>query len=433
MKPSRDVWNRLSPDPILSMRQGAAAALVICAVAFNPLLAVVNAHLMPIAVGHVMLAEVAIVAAAAALLASAGRRIMLPWMALLFLVLAIAVLLGLGNAEFDPKHARDVLIIPIFIMLGMLCTSYGLIKLVLALQAGVLVFLIFEAVYPERFGDLFNVISYYMNTRFAGMDLPAWFQDRTLWFAADRPGDERFLLDSLGIHRLSSVFLEPVSLGNYCIVMTIIILAFWQRLTAVQKFFLSASTAAILIGSDGRLAIVTCLALVAGSSLFPRLPRYTNALYLPVALMGAAVAVRLLGLEPVGDTFSGRIAHGIDALLGLDAHALLGMRQSVAAHMVDSGIAYFVVTQSVVGVGLIWLYCSLGLYQDTKTERVFVHGVSLYIALNLLVSFSLFSIKTASLLWFAYGVIAAERTGVLKRSIAPAKPPTGVKPAAAHA
>jgi hypothetical protein len=49
---------------------------------------------------------------------------------------------------------------------------------------------------------------------------------------------------------------------------------------------------------------------------------------------------------------------------------------------------------------------------------VLVHGICLYLSLNLTVSYSMFSIKTAAPLWFIYGWVAAQAP----RRPSPARP-----------
>src|SRR5262249_54170721 len=141
----------------------------------------------------------------------------------------------------------------------------------------------FELLFPDAYSRTFDILSYYVNTRnFSMRDF--WNQDSSLFVSATRP-DERFLLGFLNIHRASSIFLEPVSLGNYAIVVTAFTLAFWREMSAAKKIFFALTTLIIVVGSDGRLAATTCTALVLSSFIFPFLPRYSNVFYLPGALV----------------------------------------------------------------------------------------------------------------------------------------------------
>ena len=199
-----------------------------------------------------------------------------------------------------------------------------------------------------------------------------------------------------------------MSLGNYSIVATVFTLAFWRDMSRAIRIFFIVTTLIILVGSDGRLAAITCIVLLLGCFIFPLLPRYSNVLYLPVLLLLSGIIVTWFGLQNSGDDFSGRLAGSIDFLTSLDITTLLGSHPERSAFGLDSGISYFIITQSVFGPAAIWLFvCLVPRYHDRRST-IFVHSICIYIAFNLLVSYSLFSIKTAALMWFVYGYLLPE-------------------------
>ena len=173
------------------------------------------------------------------------------------------------------------------------------------------------------------------------------------------------------------------------------------------KIFFVATTLISLVGSDGRLAAVTCILLLLGCFVFPVLPRYSNVLYLPAMLSLSGLIVSRFDLQNYGDNFSGRVAFSIHLLTrNLDITTLLGLHpEKLQLGAADSGISDFVISQSVLGLAAIWLcVCLVPRYHDRRST-IFVHGICMYIAFNLLVSYSLFSIKSASLMWFMYGYL----------------------------
>src|SRR5262249_12592096 len=114
------------------------------------------------------------------------------------------------------------------------------------------------------------------------------------------------------------------------------------------------------------------------------------------------------GLHTAGDDFSGRLASSINFLTSLNGPTLLGSHPEESAFAADSGISYFIITQSVFAPAVIWLFvCLIPRYHDRRST-IFVHSICIYIAVNLLVSYSLFSIKTAALMWFIYGYLLPE-------------------------
>lgn len=414
----------LSPELLAGFLLGAALL-------FNFALAFVNANGVTLTRGHVIVAEVLIVGAALALCLRFWSAAMIPWAALIWFMLTSFVLLSLLRGFTDPKHIRDVLIMPIFIMLGIVYARGDLVRLVCKLQFVVLVFMIFEAVDPVKFGQVFNVTSYYVNTR----DFKAeafWNPDANLFLSSLRPG-ERFLFASSGIHRLSSIFLEPVSLGNWCIIVTLFIAAFWQSMSWRALGFLVISNFLVLVGCDGRLATVTCVLILVGAPFFRRVPAIWAAAHLPIVVGIAFLLVDGFGMNTRGDTFAGRIVYSIDVMHSLGIGGLFGVDLSKILRSADSGIAYFILTQSLIGVAVIWMAICVVMPASSSRGSVVVHGICLYLALNLMVSFSLFSIKTASLLWFMYGYTQAIAVLQAKRTPSSRVAPWSSAPGAAWA
>ena len=171
----------------------------------------------------------------------------------------------------------------------------NIVRLFFFIQCVVFFVLLVEVLFVDVYSWAFDIIKYYVNTR-GYTDQDFWDQSSALFISASRP-DERFLFSFLNIHRASSIFLEPVSLGNYSIVATVFTLAFWRDMSRWVRIFFVATTLIILVGSDGRLAAVTCLVLVLGCFIFPLLPRYSNVLYLPAMLLLSGIIVAWFGLQ----------------------------------------------------------------------------------------------------------------------------------------
>ena len=380
-----------------------AAGILTLAIFFNAALAILNSHVASLSQSHVLIAEATITGLALLVIAFNFTSNMVIWAFLLALLLLLHSMLALVNQSLNLKFIRDVIDIPIFIALGMVYSRSNFVRLFFYIQCIVFLGLLLELLAVDKYSSVFNVLSYYVNTRdFVVQDF--WNTDSSLFISATRP-NERFLLGFLDIHRFSSTFLEPVSLGNYSIVTTIFIFSFWKEMAQWMRLFFVLSTLIILVGSDGRLATVTCVVIALGSLIFPRLPRYSNVLYLPALILILGTMIALLGMQDSGDDFTGRLAGSIDLLTSLNIEELLGFDAFQAVRAFDSGITYFIITQSIIGAGLIWLFVCLVPRYDSRTSTVMIHSICLYISFNLLVSYSLFSIKTAALMWFMYGYI----------------------------
>ena len=158
----------------------------------------------------------------------------------------IALFKSLLQGALDLKSFRDVLIIPTFIMLGMCIDEEEGIKAIILLNAIVMFFLLIEIFATDIFAAIFKVKEYYISTR-GFKDENFFNKDSDLFLERTRPG-ERFI-SFLDIHRASSVFLEPPSLGNYCLILTIFIIVYWERFKIYNKVTLVFSNVLILIAS----------------------------------------------------------------------------------------------------------------------------------------------------------------------------------------
>ena len=75
--------------------------------------------------------------------------------------------------------------------------------------------------------------------------------------------------------------------------------------------------------------------------------------------------------------------------------------------MADSGLAYMLNDQGLLGLFLYWLPPLLFLRQLPSSARVFILGISVYLAFGMMFSQAFLTIKTAALLWFSYGYLVS--------------------------
>jgi putative polymerase len=385
-------------------------ALLMAAVLFNAVLAIVNAQVVPLTRMTVIGAETLIVCAVLAVVLANYRESMLPWFGLIGILLLFAFVRSLALEKVEFKDLRDVLLIPLFVLLGLTFDRSRLARTVVIVHAIVLAGLLLEALHTPAYTALFAVQDYYINTR--GYHLADfWNKQSELFVSATRPDNRLFAF--VDIHRLSSIFLEPVSLGNYCIIVMIFVAACYHQLGVATRIFLIGGTIVALIGCDGRLAAAASALIIVAAFLAPQAPRHSAALYLPAALAATFVLTGLGGFLAGSDDLPGRIAHTVELLLRFDAAEFLGLSddQTSLSQAVDSGIAYLVMTQSAPVVAILWLFITFGSAERTREQMRFTHGTAIYLSLTMMVSFALLTIKTAALLWFIYGSlqsIAAE-------------------------
>lgn len=376
-----------------------AAGLLVATVLFNPALAWVNAHLFPMTAGIVSAAQGSIVLTALLVGTMQPVQHSFRWLALTWIMVLSALLTSAIKGYFEPKILGDILLIPAFILLGTRIEGALLRQTMLSLQLLIMLVGLWELASPGGFGSTFRVIDYYVQTR--GYDADAFWAGGDLFLSSERPGG-RMLLDGLGLHRGSSLFLEPVSLGNWAIVGTIFTAAMWRSLSNGARLFMLVSTAVLLVTCDGRLALSVILLFCLYLPISAYVPDQWSVAYLPLLL------VALVGGEALGilaehqDNLPGRLSVGLDALRSMDLDQLLGIRAD-RVRFDDAGWADFVQAQSVViAIGL-WLALACSSFGRDPGNRMAKHGIMLFLALCLPISNSLLSIKTAALMWVVYG------------------------------
>jgi putative polymerase len=379
----------------------APSALMIFATVFNAILAVVNAKFAKLSPNVVIGTEIIITLASYAFALRYFRPEMRIWWILLGVILVLFCLESTARGDIQVKYLRDVLIIPTFILLGMTSQREKLDTTVCILHAIVISFGIYEALDTDGYAKLFDVQSYYVNTRGYEED-NFWNKQSDLFVSAVRPGD-RAILPFLNLHRLSSIFLEPVSAGNYCTIITAYICARFFQLGVATRWFLIIGNAMVLIGCDGRLAGLSAVLIIAVTFVAPRTPRGTAFIYLPLTILFAFVLTQTLGLTAGPDDISGRIAHTVQLLTEYDVQDLFALSDRFIWRAADSGVAYLIMTQTIYGFFLIWIFVIFGANENRGDQVRFTHAIIVYLSLAMMVSFSILTIKTAALMWFIQG------------------------------
>jgi putative polymerase len=374
--------------------------LVLAAALFNAGLAIINAKIKPLSSNIVILSEVLIVASAHAYILRNFQTRMVNWyfLALAFAVFAVLRITATGNV--DAKYFRDIFVIVTFVLLGMTSNERRVIQMMTALQVAVMAGIVFEAACVECYGDLFAVKDFYVNTRgVSESDFTNLASD--LYVSATRP-EARFL-PFFDLHRLSSIFLEPVSLGNFMIMTVAFTAAYWRRMQSWLQLFLLFSITLMLFACDGRLAMVATTAILAMSLGKGILPRHVGLVFLPVIAVLAIFVTDSAGLRSGTDDLPGRIAYTAELLTSMQFLDFAGLSDRLLEQSVDAGAVYLMITQSFLGVALLWAFVTLAADEMTPEQKIYKNGLLLYLALTMMVSYSFASIKTAAPIWFIFG------------------------------
>lgn len=378
-----------------------AVAVIYISVFYNTLLAFVNGNIFSLNNAVVVLFDALCVALALALILFKKSLIGNQWMKILLICLVLHLVACLVSLDFNVKFVRDILIIPIFIILGSVYCHLDLKRIVIGISAVVLFMGVWEAVSVESFTSMFNIKSYYINTR-GFSEENFWNQDSNLFVSGTRPGD-RFV-PLFDIHRVSSAFLEPVSLGNFAVFLVIFIPAFWYENNGKGNYFLVFSAIATLALSDGRLAIVTSIIFLF-LLIFEKGIRPFRVYILWFVFVPAIAASIILDWDRGEDNFTGRIAKTAYKLTDLNLLDLTLGNITKAPSLFDSGLLYFVLSQSLLSVLLIFNALFSTKNKGGKEFNGYALGLILYLSFSMLISYSFLSIKTAALFYFTYGYL----------------------------
>ncbi len=384
--------------------------VLLAAVAYQALLCLMNTFGLHTSVAIVGLTEVLIMLACVPLL----MRRLLPGLIMIALLAgAYFCIAALASGWLNPKTFRDLIIPLCFFWFGcnigrpemIDCALPPIIVVVIALG-------LFELLMLDTYTRFFDIFSYYVSTGNLA-PITDFVRDSKLQLNGTRPeGIGRTLLPGLlGNHRVSSVFLEPVSLGNFAT-----IVAAWGfsrdgKDWRKSVFFIGAAIVMIVL-CDSRFALLL-LPLMLATRLLLRGP------LLNLAMLAPFVAVSLVMLagaisEHHGDDLMGRLTVSGLSLLEFDTDLLFAF--TVPPYFGDMGYAYLIAGFGLPLCLLLWFSLWLQPLPDERSRR-FRALASLYMALILAVSgTSLFAFKTSALLWCMLGCMlqnpAPRRVGI---------------------
>jgi putative polymerase len=378
-------------------------SMVIGATFFNMALCFVNTmHWATIGTSHVIVVQIAILAAVFLHVRnSIGSALLSGGL----LSLACVATLKLFNPDIDLKILYDLALIPAFMLLGTMTSVLQANRLVQTLLVVVVTVGLFELLFPERFEAVFDIWDYYGNKGTIGADAIN-YSDTKLFVSGERsPEAGRTLLPAIfGVHRVSSVFLEPVSMGNF----PIICLAWFLSVrsgTALSRGISIVASLFCIVLPDSRFAM-GCSVVMVGLRLLPWRRSAWFAGLSPVVALAALVALGeanpATGLPWIeSDDFAGRLLYS-GRLLSIFTWADWAALAPSPNYTADTGYAYLINNAGLPLILGLWL--AFILRRPATPEAGTLRGMlAIYVATSLCVGASMVSIKTAALCWFLYG------------------------------
>jgi putative polymerase len=382
----------------------AVVAIIVACVFENFILALISQNFYPVTEQLVAIIQLLLTIAALAIGAYRGLGLApgFYWAVYAFLFLYGIAVWRIGDADF--RFLYDASVIPIFILLGAALPRFP-VKTVMIVLAVVVAVALIELLLPDVYTGVVNPLGYYLDTR-------DWVRGQFEDVIVDGPGlymgSQRWtgttFLNFLSDTRLGSIFMEPLSLGYFAVVVSL-----------VANYFFAASWRAryAVVGLCGLLAVladsrVSVFCIVAISLLWPlarRIPRGL-ALVPPIAALIAFIAVAAFSGGDLGSSeLANRLSVTIDALQGANVADILfgGVN---AERSGDSAIISMISNAGLFSVPLLLALYS-GLFSARRAENPLHWGTFLYILAASLFGAALFSIKTAPLLGLLIGYVSA--------------------------
>jgi putative polymerase len=395
---------RLIPARSVAVAPQSGSYLVFTALCFNMVLCFIST------LGHIHMSNAVVIVCEMTILTTglcAIRRLISDQAVRVSGVMA-AFLIGLHfiNPGLDLKILHDIAIMYIFYELGTLASALEGHRVLWIAMAIIIPIGLFEALFPTQFGAMFDVWSYYVDKGVISTSTIN-YSHTTAFISGSRAGQESrtFFPFLLGPARFSSVFLEPVSMGNFSVI------AFaWCLSTRIGSWqtrgLLVALAASCAVLADSRFAFA-CWGLMLAFRMSPFWRSGFAVFCLPLlTMLGLLVAGTLHELPGVVpaiaiDDFPGRLLFsgrlldywGLPQWFGLEASQV---------YTSDTGYAYVI---NNLGLPLTLFLLGIFAFHRPKTsEAISMKAmIAVYMATSLCIGANMFTIKTAAICWFLYG------------------------------
>ncbi len=387
--------------PIPPLLNTAVPILFVGAVLYNAGLAFINAHVFSLSTIHVAATEGLIALGGTMLVLTNTRSYKSIWpsIALIFVAILLALWVS-ASAEFMfIKGFRDYYLIALFVVIGSLMNEKQMQTSFLILTAVVFGVLMIEAFKTDLYIFLFEPALYYANTR--GIEASEFGPDGL--FGNTMLYEGRFSFGIFNSHRMASIFLEQVSLGNFAIIISLFLSRFWNNTSWFLRGFYILTIIMIMLTTSSRASIAFSLFIFMGYFIFAYLPRYLNVVYMPVILVLAGILFYDPYITSMVDTLGGRIGYTVYRLISLEMSSIFTGNIHKVSGTADSGYTYVIYSQTIIGLIYLWLFTSLITPQDEKPAKRLAHGITFFMFANLLIGSNSFTIKLAAPLWVLAG------------------------------
>lgn len=388
----------LQPRP-LTLGEMAPYFILPATVLFNFVLCFINTRVFTISVPMVIACEIVLVGASFAYGFMVLTRAKLYWLMIMALQLTLMLLLSLARDEFLMKPIRDMIIMPVFVVMGLASVRIKPVPLMFGMCIMLAVVAMWEAYFLDTYIEYFNVRRYYVEKGVLSED---HFIPLDLAASGMRP-NESYLLN-LPFHRLSSVFLEPVSLGFFGFIAGLFFVAMKRNLS--KKVYIGGLLLAyfLIVVSDARMAFGSLTIMLLMRPFFARIDHRFAALAFPIILFISFLIYLSEAFGTTGEGIGWRLDDTMKKLsvMNLDLFTGLSTKKYSAE---DSGLLKVFQFQGILGVLLYWLAPVLFMRRLKEEPKIYLFGISIFLSFGFMISAAILTIKTAAFLWFLYGYL----------------------------
>lgn len=372
---------------------------------YNPILAIVNAHVFHLNFAIAAVSEISILLLIALYIFRNGiEKRHATAIALLVVAFAACGLTYLASGMLYVDFIRNMLIVAFLSLLGAELKKQEIILIFKITLSIVLSVLILEIVSLQLYVNLFEPALYFLNTR--GNELSEFNELGVFGNALGFEG--RFGYGLFSGPRTSSIFLEQVTLANMTIVIAIIFSTFYEYLNRLWRLLAFFFIVLSLLSTESRLAMAVVVMIFLGFFIFSKVHKVWLFFLIPIVLtLGSTHAI----LNPLysGDDFSGRISLGFGYFVNLEAQDLFGFGVLKVGHLWDSGYAYIICSGTIFGAIAFLVYLFSLYSMDTIESRRFFTGLVLFLVLALSIGgTAIFSIKAAFIFWLVAGFLGGK-------------------------
>ena len=315
----------------------------------------------------------------------------LMYASLIFIALSTRYFLLL---EFNIKVVRDLLFVILFFSLGTQVKKRTIEVYLIVVMLIIFLVAIFELIFPGLYGQYISPYRYFISI---GKDLPTHLIESGLFQSAFRPGGRYFsFIDS---HRLSSIFLEPISFGFF----SYICFAFYYSIfiNGKKKFIIKLGliiSLVLIILSDSRQASLMVLIFI----LFNYLNKGKSFSFL---LIPTSIIITLLLFNI--NWLDGRIVHGYTYLGNNSSGFLFGFILD-SNNYVDSSLLYLLGASGMIGLLSYWFF-PFFFKVKSKEHKTYLLGLSIFVCACFFISHGLFTVKISGLLWVLLGFFVTSK------------------------